>query len=309
MDYEKLLARMDALSVSLAHAASESSSTLRPPDCKASDFVRLTREETRCLYWEQSDFQDEKGGSCKSLEYLEDKNGDPVSDDVRDAVYSFVKGLWSEASQDHQAPVTWGKRTARLWTWIKDHTYTEFPFLALCARDWKLHKYCTDRYPKWWKAQKGSQEPSAIKNEVETEEKNAAGTKIKNAKRIGKRKRNDVQEDVEEFDDDSHTAINDAHDAHTGRMPSAEVHGSAAPDFFTLTSYHVEVVDPKDECDGDAPRGPSALARARYVMDADDGDADDAVQRRLHAVAASSDAEDDDDGAATLRKSRKISGT
>ncbi|KAG1884128.1 hypothetical protein F4604DRAFT_1919971 [Suillus subluteus] len=83
------------------------------------------------------------------LAFLEDKNGDPISETTIDAIRKALRAAWSELLSCKLAPLTWGKLTASGGQLMNTLMENAYPLFKLANNGWKLDHLATTSYSSW----------------------------------------------------------------------------------------------------------------------------------------------------------------
>ncbi|KAG1770583.1 hypothetical protein EV702DRAFT_1049309 [Suillus placidus] len=103
-------------------------------------------------YLEWLDSADAKHAVLRGkLAFLEDSDGNPISETTIDAIRKALRAAWLELLIRKLAPLTWGKLTtsgAQLMNSLMENTY---PIFKLANNGWKLDYLTTTSYASWWR--------------------------------------------------------------------------------------------------------------------------------------------------------------
>ncbi|KAG1780069.1 hypothetical protein EV702DRAFT_1194835 [Suillus placidus] len=83
------------------------------------------------------------------LAFLEDENGDPISETTIDAIRKALRAAWSELLSCKLAPLTWGKLTASGGQLVNTLMENAFPLFKFANNGWKLDYLATMSYSSW----------------------------------------------------------------------------------------------------------------------------------------------------------------
>ncbi|KAI6139506.1 hypothetical protein BKA82DRAFT_154100, partial [Pisolithus tinctorius] len=124
----------------------------------------------------------------RMLGYLEDKKGDPPSDQVAKAIQKVLHGGWAELVNWQMAPTTWGRLSASGCTFIHNLMENAYPMFKFAHDGWKLEFLASTSYPAWqktyiddngrWKLKKGK----GPKDEDEDDSMDEIGKKRKGSR-------------------------------------------------------------------------------------------------------------------------------
>ncbi|KAG1736158.1 uncharacterized protein EDB91DRAFT_1250167 [Suillus paluster] len=98
--------------------------------------------------WLESAEADNAVGRGK-LAFLEDENGDPISETTIDAIRKALPAAWSELLSRKLAPLTWGKLTASGSQLVNTLMENAYPLFKFANNGWKLDYLATISYSSW----------------------------------------------------------------------------------------------------------------------------------------------------------------
>ena len=84
------------------------------------------------------------------LSYMEDENGNQVSDKTKKATRATAKGFFEQLLQDNNAPAAWGSAPLSTRNKLINILESEFPFLRFCEGHWKANQVATNSYSQWY---------------------------------------------------------------------------------------------------------------------------------------------------------------
>ncbi|KAG1848683.1 hypothetical protein F4604DRAFT_1973491 [Suillus subluteus] len=117
--------------------------------------TRLTHPYVQ--FWTNEDFTawldspDSLRANRGKVPYLEDKNGDPLTDTIIKAIWKLLRGAWAELIRRKLAPKTWGKASAtarQVVHTLMENTYPLFKF-KFADGGWKLDYLISTSYSAW----------------------------------------------------------------------------------------------------------------------------------------------------------------
>ncbi|KIK79375.1 hypothetical protein PAXRUDRAFT_161429 [Paxillus rubicundulus Ve08.2h10] len=176
MQLFKVAAEHDVLKATLDQlAASLGSSTPPPPgSIKAAEMYPKMQFWMQTKYNEWTNTAEAHGNHWWKLTYLEDGEGNTISDDLLKGIHKKIQGIWAKLVEKDMAPKTWGKATVSAKELVYTHIYKVFPFLQQAESDWKLDLLCGNNYPGWYR--NNGQGKSPADQEVKEEDNADADT-------------------------------------------------------------------------------------------------------------------------------------
>ncbi|KAG1781320.1 hypothetical protein EV702DRAFT_1042437 [Suillus placidus] len=136
----------DPLQFDPASISTPASTTQRPkPDTHPN--IRFWNKADY-VEWLESAEADNAVGRGK-LAFLEDENGDPISETTIDAIQKALRAAWSELLSRKLAPLTWGKLTASGGQLVNTLMENAFPLFKFANNGWKLNYLATMSYLSW----------------------------------------------------------------------------------------------------------------------------------------------------------------
>ena len=90
-----------------------------------------------------------QGLSVKSLSYICDEDGNPVSKEHLATMIKHVKQLWTTCYHLCINPPSWTKKTEDVALYFLWNMHLSFPEFALCENDWKAEAFAVICYPDW----------------------------------------------------------------------------------------------------------------------------------------------------------------
>jgi hypothetical protein len=123
-------------------------------------FQPITKRPTRlthpCVqFWTNEDFTawldspDGLRANRGKVPYLEDENGDPLTDTIIKSIRKLLRGAWAELIRRKLAPKTWGKASATARQVVHTLMENAFPLFKLSDSGWKLDYLISTSYSAW----------------------------------------------------------------------------------------------------------------------------------------------------------------
>jgi hypothetical protein len=113
-------------------------------------------------FWHSSDwthFKSKKsdvGMPFHKLQFMEDKNGKPVSPERLVKMTKTAKELWNELYSTRSDPATWSKKLHSNSQYFARTMQSEYPEFCYCEGNWKADAFATIRFPDWNRADRSS---------------------------------------------------------------------------------------------------------------------------------------------------------
>ena len=113
-------------------------------------------------FWTQIGWNNHKkhqvnqGLYVKSLGFMCDADGDPVSKEHLTTMTKRAKQLWTTCYHLHMDPPSWTKKTEDVSNYFSRNMRISFPKFALCEGNWKAEAFAVIRYPDWASDVRGS---------------------------------------------------------------------------------------------------------------------------------------------------------
>jgi hypothetical protein len=85
----------------------------------------------------------------RSTDYLEDKDGNPISEEDRKSLYHHAQLIWNEFVKMGDPPAGYTQVNIQYLTQYRNEMEKEFPFLNYCSRHWKADHVWILNYPSW----------------------------------------------------------------------------------------------------------------------------------------------------------------
>ncbi|KAG8220579.1 hypothetical protein J3R82DRAFT_2800 [Butyriboletus roseoflavus] len=104
---------------------------------------------TQRQYNEWTNTPEAHGNSRYKFAFLEDEQGNMISDGTLKAIRKTIHGCWAELVVKGMAPRSWGKANASAKEIVYSLAYKSFPFLQLAESDWKIDLIYSLDYPRW----------------------------------------------------------------------------------------------------------------------------------------------------------------
>jgi len=83
------------------------------------------------------------------LAFLEDENSKVIDHHERKRLYSELRGFWNDSIDANHPPDNWSSAGATLRDKFRDILEEKFPFLRLCAGQWKVKALWKKNYHSW----------------------------------------------------------------------------------------------------------------------------------------------------------------
>lgn len=97
-----------------------------------------------------------QGLNVKSLGFMCDADGDPVSKERLTTMTKRAKQLWMTCYHLRMDPPSWTKKTEDVSNYFSRNMRISFPEFALCEGNWKAEAFAVIRYPDWASDVRGS---------------------------------------------------------------------------------------------------------------------------------------------------------
>ena len=97
-----------------------------------------------------------QGLNIKSLSFMCDADGDPVSKEHLATMMKRAKQLWMTCYHLHMDPPSWTKKTKDVSMYFLRNMCISFPKFALCERNWKAEAFAVIQYLDWASDVRGS---------------------------------------------------------------------------------------------------------------------------------------------------------
>lgn len=115
--------------------------------------TRLTHPYVQ--FWTNEDFvawldsPDGHRANRGKVPYLEDENGDPLTDTMIKAIRKLLRGAWAELIRRKLAPKTWGKASATARQVVHTLLENTYPLFKFADDGWKLDYLISTSYSAW----------------------------------------------------------------------------------------------------------------------------------------------------------------
>jgi len=119
-----------------------------PPPCSHDDFpsVKFWKKET----WIDAENQHrEKGGSLPRLRFVEDKDGNKVSEGRLKAMTEKAKVIFNTLYHLRNDPPSWKAKTQPAGEYFSNTMCLAFEEFRWCENDWKVEQFAVVRFPDW----------------------------------------------------------------------------------------------------------------------------------------------------------------
>lgn len=83
------------------------------------------------------------------MAFLEDKNGKVIDCHERKWLYAELQGFWNDNIDSNCPPDNWSSAGTTLCDKFRDVLKEKFPFLCLCAGQWKVEALWKKNYHSW----------------------------------------------------------------------------------------------------------------------------------------------------------------
>ncbi|KAG2066715.1 hypothetical protein BDR04DRAFT_1159977 [Suillus decipiens] len=83
--------------------------------------------------------------------FLEDDNGEPITEESLDTIRKMIRGLWFEFTVKGLLATTWSKTIHSMRTLFHSIMEEKHPLFRLAIDGWKLDLLCSTAYPSWRK--------------------------------------------------------------------------------------------------------------------------------------------------------------
>ena len=104
-----------------------------------------TRQKSR----KKSMSDNERGKSSILSCYMEDKNGEEVSESAKEAVRTMARAFFELLLKNERAPAVWGSAPVDIRNEYLYVMETAHPFLQFCQDHWKASKVAPNSYSQW----------------------------------------------------------------------------------------------------------------------------------------------------------------
>jgi hypothetical protein len=101
----------------------------------------------------------------KAVAYLEDKQGTPISEERRKAIYKHARGIWSLLARTTQLPTGYQNADVVVLTHYRNEMEAKFPELQLCSEHWKADRVWIKNFSSWRKSYMKQQAKLEMKKE------------------------------------------------------------------------------------------------------------------------------------------------
>lgn len=132
--------------------SASSQKTDPPPNlnpAKTAELYPKLRFWSQTRYYEWSNSPEARSNPRYKFAFVEDENGNPVSDVTLRSIRKTIRGCWAELVTKNIAPKSWGKANTSAKELVFSLTYKSFPFLQLAENNWKTDLLCSMDYPGW----------------------------------------------------------------------------------------------------------------------------------------------------------------
>lgn len=115
--------------------------------------TRVTHPKIR--FWTNDDFlgwldsPDGRRADRGKVPYLEDENGDPLTDPIVKSIRKLLRGAWAELVRRKLAPKMWGKATATARQIVHTLMENSHPLFKFADDGWKLDYLMSTSYSAW----------------------------------------------------------------------------------------------------------------------------------------------------------------
>jgi hypothetical protein len=111
------------------------------------------------LFWTRADWDKwqmtsqglKQKGKRGPAAFLEDDNGEPITEESLDTIRKTIRGLWFEFAVKGLLATTWSKTIHSTRTLFHSVMEEKHPLFRLAIDGWKLDLLCSTAYPSWRK--------------------------------------------------------------------------------------------------------------------------------------------------------------
>ena len=96
-----------------------------------------------------NDDTDDETSDERRHNYIEDVNGNPVTDERLWQISAKARKIWQSLQKANLAPSTWLKIDNDAYEYFKSEMLNEFTEFQLCEGSWKLDRWATLNYSSW----------------------------------------------------------------------------------------------------------------------------------------------------------------
>ncbi|KAG6894320.1 hypothetical protein C0992_006607, partial [Termitomyces sp. T32_za158] len=82
--------------------------------------------------------------------YVETQDGEPVTNEVVEAIRTLARTIWQDLLRQKIAPPTWADIGLEARDYYEHHMCRRFPELSWGENNWKAHMIATDNYSSWY---------------------------------------------------------------------------------------------------------------------------------------------------------------
>ncbi|KAG1818007.1 uncharacterized protein BJ212DRAFT_1348239, partial [Suillus subaureus] len=138
-------------------------------------------------FWTNDDFlgwldsPDGRRADRGKVPYLEDENGDPLTDPIVKSIRKLLRGAWAELVRRKLAPKTWGKAAATARQIVHTLMENSHPLFKFADDGWKLDYLMSTSYSAWRRTTSGGKKRKQLKDALRSE---VPGKKLKGASLI-----------------------------------------------------------------------------------------------------------------------------
>ena len=114
----------------------------------------------------------QKGVSTLSC-FIEDKNGEQIPEDTKDAARAKAKAFWVKLFNRGIAPPCHGEADINIQEGFQAHMENAFPWLRYCENHWKTDQIWRNHYSDWYRTKKNAEAKEKAEQEKAAREKAA----------------------------------------------------------------------------------------------------------------------------------------
>ncbi|KAG2747571.1 hypothetical protein P692DRAFT_20819488 [Suillus brevipes Sb2] len=150
--------------------------------------TRITHPKIQ--FWTNNNFlgwldsPDSRRADRRKVPYLEDENGDSLTNPIVKAIWKLLRGAWAELVRCKLAPKTWGKATATARQIVHTLMKNAHSLFKFADDSWKLNYLMSTSYSVWQRNHVDDDGDWKKKPADDDEDKSSGGKKHKQLKQV-----------------------------------------------------------------------------------------------------------------------------